>query len=82
VVFAGNRRTGKVDFEAIEMLVRDSMHRAGAMTLERLLAMPEPTFSKTSCGCGHTAQYQEKRAKHRVLSVRLRKESPGYFSGK
>jgi hypothetical protein len=69
-----------VDFEAIEMLVRDSMHRAGAMTLERLLAMPEPTFSKTSCGCGHTAQYQEKRAKH-LLTVlgRIRLERSYYL---
>lgn len=80
MVFAGNRRTGKVDLEAIEMLVRDSMHRAGAVALERLLAMPEPTFSKTSCGCGHTAQYQEKRAKH-LLTVlgRIRLERSYYL---
>ena len=35
VVLAGNRKTGQVDLEAIEMLVRDSMHRAGAAALER-----------------------------------------------
>ena len=42
VVFAGSRKTGQVDLEAVEMLVRDSMHRAGAAALERLLSMPAP----------------------------------------
>jgi len=30
VVFTGRRNSGKVDLEAVEMLVRTSMHRAGA----------------------------------------------------
>ena len=30
VVFAGCRKTGQSDLEAVEMLVRESMHRAGA----------------------------------------------------
>jgi hypothetical protein len=37
VVFAGSRKSGQVDLEAIEMLVRDSVHRAGAAALKRLL---------------------------------------------
>jgi hypothetical protein len=80
VVFAGSRKTGQVDLEAIEMLIRDSMHRAGATALERLLAMPVPQRSKISCGCGHTAQYHEKRPKH-LLTVlgRVRLERSYYL---
>jgi hypothetical protein len=63
VVFAGSRKTGQVDLEAVEMLVRDSMHRAGAAALERLLSLPAPQPSQVSCGCGHTAQYHDKRSK-------------------
>ena len=68
VVFAGSRKTGQVDLEAVEMLVRESVHRAGAAALERLLAMPAPQPSNVSCGCGHTAQYHDKRSKQ-LLTV-------------
>ena len=51
-----------MDLEAIEMLVRDSMHRVRAVALERLLAAPEPQFTTIPCDCGHLAQYQEKRS--------------------
>ena len=80
VVFAGSRNTGQVDLEAIEILIRDSMHRAGATALERLLAMPVPQRSKISCGCGHTAQYHEKRPKQ-LLTVlgRVRLERSYYL---
>jgi hypothetical protein len=57
-----------VDLEAIEMLVRDSMHRAGAAALARLLSMPTPQPNKVSCVCGHTAQYHDKRNKQ-LLTV-------------
>jgi len=33
VIFTGCRKSGKVDLEAVEMLVRDSMHRAGSLAL-------------------------------------------------
>jgi hypothetical protein len=69
VVFAGNRKTGQVDLEAIEMLVRDSMHRAGAAALERLLSMPAPQPSQVSCDCGHTAQYHDKRSKQLLTAL-------------
>lgn len=68
VAFAGCRKTGQVDLEAMEMLVRDSMHRAGAAALERLLSMSTPQPSKMPCGCGHTAQHHEKRPKQ-LLTV-------------
>jgi len=68
VVFAGSRKTGQVDLEAVEMLVRESMHRAGAAALERLLSRPTRQPPKVSCGCGHTAQYHDQRNKQ-LLTV-------------
>jgi len=46
VVFAAHRKIGQVELEAIEMLVRDSMHGAGAAVLDRLLSMPAPQPSQ------------------------------------
>jgi hypothetical protein len=69
VVFAGNRKTGQVDLEAIEMLLRESMHRAGAAALERLLDMPAPQPIQASCSCGHRAHYHEKRAKRLLTAL-------------
>ena len=40
VVFGSWRKTGRVDLEAVEMLVRGSMHQAGAASLGHLLSMP------------------------------------------
>jgi len=36
VIFNGRRKTGRVDLEAIEMLVRSFMHQAGAAALTEL----------------------------------------------
>jgi hypothetical protein len=49
--------------ESIEMLVRDSMHRAGAATVQRLLCMPVPHDREVPCGCGREARYHESRHK-------------------
>ena len=45
------------------MLVRDSMHHAGALAVHRLLAMPEPHAPRVACACGQQAQYHESRLK-------------------
>jgi len=45
------------------MLVRDSMHRAGAVTLQRLLSVPVSHDRKIPCACGHQAHYHESRRK-------------------
>ena len=63
VVFAGSRKSGHIDLEAIETLVRDSMHRAGAMALEQLLSIPTPQPSEVACSCGHMAHVHENRPK-------------------
>jgi hypothetical protein len=45
------------------MLVRDSMHRAGAATVQRLLCLPVSQDRKVPCSCGQEARYHESRHK-------------------
>jgi len=45
------------------MLVRDSMHRAGAATLQQLLNVPLPHARKVPCACNREAPYRESRRK-------------------
>lgn len=45
------------------MLVRESIHRAGAMTIQRLLSRPGSQAQQVPCGCGQQARYHETRSK-------------------
>jgi hypothetical protein len=63
IVFADWHKTGTIDLEALEMLVRDSMHRAGAMTVQRLLSVSASHEHQVPCGCGQQARYHETRPK-------------------
>jgi hypothetical protein len=63
IVFGDWHKTGTIDLEAVELLVRDSMHHAGAMTVQRLLCMPESPDHRVPCACGQQAQYHETRRK-------------------
>ena len=58
-----------MDLEAVEMLVRGSMHRAGAGLLGRLLLMPSPPASQTPCACGHAATYHDTRPKQVLTAL-------------
>jgi len=71
VVFQGRRKTGRVELEALETLVRSAMHRAGAAALSALLQFPAPPAKQRSlpCGCGHPAYYRELRAKPVLTAV-------------
>lgn len=69
MVFAGCRKTGQVDLEAVEMLVRGSMHRAGAEILGRLLSQPSPQASQTPCVCSHAAQYHDTRSRQLLTAL-------------
>jgi hypothetical protein len=62
------RKTGHVDFEAVEMLVRSAMHQAGANTLTELVHFPVPDQRSIPCPCGQQARYRELRSKT-VLTV-------------
>jgi len=50
------------------MLVRESMHRAGATALSHLLSEGPPEARMIPCSCGHAARYKELRSKP-VLTV-------------
>jgi hypothetical protein len=71
VIFQSRRKTGRVDLEALETLVRSAMHRAGAAALSQLLQFPEPTAEQRglSCDCGHLAHYRELRSKPVLTAV-------------
>jgi len=80
VVFTGRRNSGKVDLEAVEMLVRNTMHRAGAAVLERLLSMPSPEPEHVTCSCGHSAKHHGRRAKQVLTALgRVRFERSYYI---
>jgi hypothetical protein len=56
IVFGDWHKTGTIDLEAVELLVRDSMHHAGAMAMQRLSCMPAPHDRQVPCGCGQQAR--------------------------
>jgi hypothetical protein len=65
---ADRRKNGRIDLEAVEMLVRESMHHAGAVALSHLLNEGPPESPAIPCSCGHSARYKELRSKP-VLTV-------------
>lgn len=79
VVFAGGRKSGRLDLEAVELLVRGSMHRAGAELLGRLLSSPSPPASQTPCACGHSAHYHDTRPKQLLTAVGPVRVQRGYY---
>ncbi|MBL8179705.1 MAG: ISKra4 family transposase [Bryobacterales bacterium] len=68
-IFTGRRKTGHVDLEAVEALVRSAMHRAGAVALTELLHFPAPDQRTLPCPCGRLARYRELRAKTILTAV-------------
>jgi hypothetical protein len=58
-----------VDLEAVEMLVRGSMHRAGAEILGRLLSQSSGQSGQTPCACGHAAHYHDTRPKQLLTAL-------------
>jgi len=62
------RKTGHIDLEAVEMLVRSALHQAGTSTLTELLRFPAPDQRAIPCPCGQRAMYRELRVKT-VLTV-------------
>ncbi len=64
-IFAGRRKAGRLDLEAIETAVRSAMHQAGAAALTLLLQFPAPGAEQrtVACPCGRQAPYRELRSK-------------------
>ncbi|HID49974.1 MAG TPA: ISKra4 family transposase [Chromatiales bacterium] len=63
VIFAGGRRSGKLDLEAVEFATREAMHRAGAVVVSKLLSGSEAAEREVSCGCGGRARFHDTRSK-------------------
>lgn len=65
VIFTSRRKSGRLDLEAVEMLMRSAMHRAGATALSRLLQFAAPAADRRSvpCSCGHPAAYRGLRSR-------------------
>jgi len=70
VIFAGRRKTGHLDLEAVEIAIRSLMHHAAAAGLSELLQYDPPEAGQRTvpCPCGQTAPYLELRSKP-VLTV-------------
>lgn len=82
MVFQSHRKTGRVDLEALEALVRSAMHRAGAAALSQLLRFPAPTADQQrsiACGCGRQARYRELRTKPVLTAVGTVNVSRPYY---
>ena len=71
VLFRGRRKTGHMDLEASEIMIRSAMHRVGAVGMTQLLQFPVPPAEQRTmpCSCGHTAHYQELRSKSVLTAV-------------
>jgi hypothetical protein len=69
VIFQERRKTGRLDLEAVEMLIRSAMHQAGASTLNELLQFPAPDQRAIPCPCGQQAFYRELRSKTVLTAV-------------
>ncbi|HEY7334941.1 MAG TPA: ISKra4 family transposase [Bryobacteraceae bacterium] len=59
-IFAGARKSGGLDLEAVEMLVRNAVHGLGAHLLERLLHQ-HAAAATSPCSCGQPAHYYDRR---------------------
>ena len=81
VLFNGRRKTGRVDLEASEMMIRSAMHRAGAAGITELLQFPVPPAERRTvpCACGHAAQYLELRSKPILTAVGKVEVSRPYY---
>jgi len=71
VLFAGCRKTGSLDLEAVEMMARAAVHRVAAAGLTELLKFPVPSAEQRTapCSCGHMAYYRELRSRLVLTAV-------------
>lgn len=81
MLFNGQRKTGHLDLEAVEMMMRSAMHRVGAAGITELLRFPVPPPEQRAlpCSCGHTAHYRELRSKSVLTAVGRVEVSRPYY---
>ena len=69
LVFAGQRKSGQLDLEAIEMAVRGAMHRAGAAALGQLLSLESTPVPSHACDCGGELRLHSFRQRHLLSAL-------------
>jgi hypothetical protein len=71
LIFQEQRKTGRLDLEAVEMAMRAGMHHAGATALSQLLRgnPPGPEEREVACPCGQKARYRGMRSRHVLTAV-------------
>jgi Uncharacterised protein family (UPF0236) len=81
VLFAGRRKTGRVDLEAMEMAARSAFHHAAAAAFTELLQFPAPAADQRQipCPCGHSAHYRGLRSKPLLTAVGWAEVSRPYY---
>jgi hypothetical protein len=81
VIFNSRRKTGRLDLEAIEMVVRSALHQAGAAALTELLRFAAPAADQRTlpCSCGQQATYRELRSKPVLTAVGKAQVSRPYY---
>jgi hypothetical protein len=81
IIFSGRRKSGRLDLEATEMVMRSAMHQAGATALTKLLEWEAPPAGQRTvpCGCGQQARYRELRSKPVLTAVGKVEVSRPYY---
>jgi hypothetical protein len=79
VVFGGVRKSAGIDLEAVETLVRRSMHRVGASILGRLLSESAAPTDAALCGCGHRVRYHDTRRRQLLTMLGPVEFDRGYY---
>ena len=71
LIFQEQRKTGRLDLEAVEMAMRAAMHHAGATALSQLLRgnPPGPEEREIPCPCGQKARYREMRSRNVLTAL-------------
>ena len=80
VIFSGPQG-GRLDLEAIEMVVRSALHQAGAAALTELVHFPAPAADQRTlpCPCGQQARYEELRSRPVLTAVGRVEVSRPYY---
>jgi hypothetical protein len=79
VVFTGWRKTGRLDLEAVEMVVRGAMHRAGAEAVGKLLSHDSGHPSQVACPCGGQARFHSRRRRRLLTALGAVKFERAYY---
>ncbi|HEY5254558.1 MAG TPA: ISKra4 family transposase [Acidobacteriaceae bacterium] len=71
LIFQEQRKTGRLDLEAVEMAMRAAMHHAGGTALSQLLRghPPGPEKREVPCPCGQKARYREMRSRNVLTAL-------------